>query len=154
MPDEARTLLTAFLSAEYGCDRVEPRLLHIGERAPSAHSRHWITAWNPLGQARARERNEASQQRLRTRIVAAGCIGDTGFARAPAGGAVPTWLEPCVVVRDVPQSVIDTLARQYRQLAIVSLAAGAPARLRCYRRFWIARFGVADMDDANIDWVA
>lgn len=154
MPHEARALLTAFLRAEYGCDDHEPRLLHIGESAPSAQARCWITAWNPLGHPRAMDRNEASQQRFQARIAASGWISDPGFARAPASDADSRWFEPCRVIRDAPADFIDTLARHYRQLAVVTLAVGAPARLRCYRRFWIARFGVADMDDANIDWVA
>lgn len=149
-------LLDQFLHAEYGCEHGTPALIHIGESSALPASRHWITAYNPLGAACPDASNLAAQQCLLEAVAAAGWHGEAGFARAPAAaaGQPSPWQEPCVVLHAVPDALVDRLAHQFRQLATVALHPGQPARLRCYRAFWHERFHRADMDAANIEWVA
>ena len=151
-----RDLLDQFLSAEYGCNRGTPALLHIGECCVPTGSRHWITAYNPLGAACADAVNLAAQQQLQEAVAAAGWHCEPGFARAPAvaPGRSSPWQEPCIVLHSAPDALVDRLAHRFRQLATVVLHPGQPARLRCYRAFWYERFHRADMDAANVEWVA
>jgi hypothetical protein len=154
MSNEAVKTLTAFLRAEYGDGHAEPRWLHIGETDTLADTRHWITAWNPFGVEREDSANHADQTALQDDLAAAGLASEPGWARSPASSTETSWCEPCAVVRGATDAFIDTLARRYRQLAIVVAPPGAPARLRCYSAFWIERFGIADMDARNVEWVA
>lgn len=151
-----RDLLDQFLCAEYGCESGTPALIHIGEHCALTASRHWITAYNPLGAASPDASNLAAQRRLLEAVAAAGCHGEAGFARAPAtADDLPNpWQEPCIVLHSVPDALVDQLAHRFRQLATVALHPGQPARLRCYRTFWRERCGHADMDAANVEWVA
>lgn len=154
MSNEALDVLTAFLCAEYGDGHAQPRWLRIGETDASAEARHWITAWNPLGIEREASVNHADQTALHDDLAAAGRASGPGWARSPAKTTGKSWCEPCAVVRGAPDALVDGLARRHRQLAIVVAIPGAPARLRCYRAFWIERFGIADMDARNVEWVA
>ncbi|MBK7145760.1 MAG: DUF3293 domain-containing protein [Xanthomonadales bacterium] len=151
-----RDLLDQFLCAEYGCESGTPALIHIGERCASAGSRHWITAYNPLGAICPDASNLAAQRLLLGAVAAAGWHGEAGFARAPATapGQPRPWQEPCIVLHSVPDALVDQLAHRFRQLATVALHPGQPARLRCYRALWRERFHCADMDAANVEWVA
>lgn len=153
MSDDALKVLNGFLSAEYGRDPVEPRLLHIGDRGTDRCALHWITAWNPLGIERDSEANAIAQHDLFAALAASGLQVERGFARAPQS-ADDDWNEPCAVARNADDPLIDALARRFRQLAVVVLRPEAPARLRCYRALWIERFGSADMDARNVEWVA
>lgn len=153
MSNEAREVLNGFLSAEYGRGPLEPHLIHIGERGIDRCILHWITAWNPLGIGRDDAANTLAQRDLLAALDASGWQIEPGFARAPAT-AGSAWHEPCAVVHAADSLSIDRLARHFRQLAVVVLEPGASARLRCYRALWIERFGSADMDARNVEWVA
>jgi hypothetical protein len=153
MSNEAWNTLNGFLRAEYGCEDSAPSRLRIGEPATTMSSRHWITAWNPLGLERGADANLAAQRELLTALAASGLQFEPGFARAP-GATDKGWNEPCAVVIGATDGAIDALAHHFRQLAVVVRSADAPARLRCYRALWIERFGIADMDAPNTEWVA
>ena len=154
MRNEAADVLNGFLDAEYGVDAPASAPLHVGEDDGAAWRRCWITAWNPLGLARDDDANAQAQAALQADLDAARCARDTGFARSPAGLPGKPWHEPCAVLHDASDALLDRLARRYRQLAVVVADPGAPARLRCYRQAWIERFGIADMDAPNVEWVA
>lgn len=153
MRHEALDVLNGFLQAEYGID-ARTTTVHIGEVLAEAKDHSWITAWNPLGLPCGEADNARTQAALLDQIDAAGCAHVPGFARSPTAASEPAWYEPCAVLQNAPVPLLDALARQYRQLAVVVALAGAPARLRCYRDCWIERFGVADMDAPNVEWVA
>lgn len=153
MSNEAREVLNGFLSAEYGRGPDETRLIHIGERYPETDSLHWITAWNPLGVMHDDAANTVAQRDLFAALAMAGLRIEDGFARSPQQSD-GDWREPCAVVHAADSLSIDALARRFRQLAVVVLEPEAPARLRCYRALWIERFGSADMDARNVEWVA
>ena len=154
MRNEAADVLNGFLDAEYGVDARSSAPLHVGEDDDAALRRCWITAWNPLGLVRDDDANARAQAALQADLGAAGCAHDAGFARSPADAPGKPWHEPCAVLRGGPDALLDRLARRYRQLAVVVADPGVPARLRCYREAWIERFGVADMDAPNVEWVA
>ena len=154
MRNEARDVLDAFLRAEYGADGPASAPLHVGEGGTDPARSCWITAWNPLGLERDAAANLSAQATLLAELDGAGCAHAPGFARSPDGWPGRSWHEPCAVLREAPDTLVDRLARRHRQLAVVLADPGAPLRLRCYRGFWIERFGVADMDAPNVEWVA
>lgn len=153
MSNEAWNTLNGFLRAEYGCDRTHSRAFRIGQCSASRTVRHWITAWNPLGIVRERAANNVAQRSLVAALGTHGLRFEPGFARSPQA-ADGDWNEPCAVTCNAAESRIDALAHHFRQLAVVVRSADAPARLRCYRAIWIERFGIADMDAPNTEWVA
>lgn len=153
MSNKALEVLNGFLRAEYGFDAAEDHPFHIGESTPATVILHWITAWNPLGRVHDDDTNAVAQRDLFAAASGSGLRCEHGFARSPRTSG-ERWNEPCAVVHAASDAEIDAWARRFRQLAVVVLKPGAPARLRCYRALWIERFGVADMDARNVEWVA
>jgi len=154
MGNEADLTLAGFLAAEYGCDSDAAALLRIGERTLAETPRCWITAWNPLGQFAGATENAAAQQQLISAVRREGRAFDRGFARSPRAPEGEPWNEPCAVIAHARSEFIDALAIAFRQLAVGVAQPGERVHLRCYRRFWLQRFDISDMDAANVEWVA
>ena len=78
-----------------------------------------LTAYNPGGEVRDRERNEADQSRLEHELTA---IGMT-FWPANGQSADASWSEPGVAVAGIDRAHACDLGSRYGQLAIYELTA-------------------------------
>ena len=159
MSNEAKRVLAGFLVAEYGIEGVPARILTIGETIASSTTLAWITAFNPLGEPRGEVENHTEQQRLCAQLRSAGMDVVSGFARSSEAVDGHSWFEPCAVVSDPALALIDALAQEHRQLAVVVASVTGGVRLRCYQSIWRQRFGTARTDAAGVDcgavdWIA
>jgi hypothetical protein len=119
-------LLRAYRRTRYAAG---PVAVTIGRRSPSAdallgrcrgRTAVLLTAWNPMSRRMPDGWNDRMQQALAARL--------RGHAVLDGSGTWRGWREALVlVIAPVPPMV--TLARQFRQRAVVMLAQGHPARL-------------------------
>ncbi|WP_179477054.1 MULTISPECIES: DUF3293 domain-containing protein [unclassified Rhodanobacter] len=129
------TLLQAYRDTEYlvCLDTVEWACIRVDQALPASLRRMvdvsawgFITAWNPLSEARALADNLAAQRALRADlqiIPDASMFAAIGIGR---GG----WHEPSLFVIGADQPSLDVLGRRYRQHAYVHGTGAEPARLR------------------------
>jgi hypothetical protein len=119
-------LLLAYRRTRYAVDDVGVRIGR-GSRAMDAWlARHdarvgvFVTAWNPRSRRMPAGWNARMQHRLRERLRRGAC-----FAAAGAGRC---WREEHLLVLAAPAWVIR-LAARFRQLGVVVVRTGHPARL-------------------------
>jgi hypothetical protein len=120
---------THFLVCVDACEWADIRIDQVLPASVQAlvAERGWgfITAWNPMSEVRAEAENLAAQREL------FGALKQLpGASIHPAIGVASQWHEPSVFVIGADVVVLDTLARQHRQLGYVHGSSGSPARLR------------------------
>jgi hypothetical protein len=89
-----------------------------------------LTAWNPGSRPQSRERNEASQDALLRELRDAGypCLSGINEPENAADSAT-AWIEPSVLVLDLPLDVARAIAARYGQLAFLWIDQQATPRL-------------------------
>ena len=128
-------LIAAYRATEYHVFANPPFVLRIGERcAPldallarsGAAGAAFLTAWNPYSEPAPLPVNSARQSDLIGIVEARGWRHWPGEGR----GADPDWPpEPSILVVGPSREEARALARDFRQHAIVWVAAGEPAEL-------------------------
>ena len=128
MPQDYRD--TAYLvcvdTVEWACIGVDRSLPDTLQLKVGAHSWGFITAWNPLSEARVLADNLAAQRKLLADIQAtpdASVFAAIGIGRSGRH-------EPSLFVIGPDRSTLDALGRRYRQHAYICGKATEPARLR------------------------
>ncbi len=147
-------LIALYWRANYGVVLPDRRsaALQIGTTLPTAVA-DWIgeanaaylTACNPHSKPLADDLNARRMNDLRTKLREHGCrfIEGAGVVLGEA------WSEPSVLVAALPLALLDGLAREFGQNAVLSIDHRGPPRLRVYRQDWFARVGFVD----GIAWV-
>ncbi len=124
------SLMRAFARTRYEAGGATVR---IGRRSPAldallrragAREAAFVTAWNPFSKPMPRGWNDRMQARLR-KALGARVIAD-------GWGSGQAWAERHLLAAGPPRR-IASLARRFRQHAIVAVAPGRPARI------WLAR---------------
>lgn len=113
-------------TVEWACLRVDQALPAPLQRFVGASSWGFITAWNPLSEARTLGDNLTAQRALfadLTAIPAASMFAAIGIGRSG-------WHEPSLFAIGVDQPTLDVLGRRYQQHAYVYGNGTDPARLR------------------------
>lgn len=120
-------LLRAWRATAYRVPGAEAR---IGRRSPALdavlrrlgrRSGGFVTAWNPLGRKMPEGWNRRMNRRLWQHLRRLPALPGVGEGRG--------WSEEHFLVAADPRRIVR-LARLFRQLGIVELHAGRPARLR------------------------
>lgn len=131
----APEVLEAYRKAEYVVFGEPPLVLRIGEpnrrldtmlQAAQKESAAFITAFNPGGQRRSDQDNEAAQVQLERTLAEKpyGCY--PGEGRDPAGH----WTaEPSLLVIGIPRAEAESLGLAFEQNAIVFVARGKAPEL-------------------------
>jgi hypothetical protein len=104
----------------------------------------YLTACNPHSRALSPEQNAERMRALREQLRVRG-------ERFLEGAGVllgEAWSEPSVLVASMPMPVVDRMARELEQNAVLTIARGGPPRLRLFRNDWRAHVD----DSVNIDW--
>jgi hypothetical protein len=113
-----------------------------GESWPLA----FVSACNPRSEAippvRNRQRMRSLLERLRNSCRLLPAVGH---------GPDPHWREASLLLAGLPITVVDALAREFGQNAIVTAARGQPAVLRIYREDWRCDL---DQDADDIEWAS
>lgn len=133
MPDIDEKLQQAYLDALYRVEgefdfrigeySLKLRDLHAGHHA---HHSHFITAFNPESKRLPAEENAARHAELGQRLDTLGAKKLAAAGLDPDGQWPP---EPGYLVFDLPHENVLTLARAYRQNAVVGIGHDAIARL-------------------------
>ena len=102
----------------------------------------FITTWNPFSQPAPRAENHGRQRVLLARL--------RGSARVvlAAAGFGTGWREPSLAVFAIEPDELDSLAREFRQNAILSFRARERVRLRLFRDDWRKALADSDVDFA------
>jgi hypothetical protein len=111
---------------EWACLRVDQALPPPLQGVVGANAWGFITAWNPLSEARTPADNLVAQRALfadLTAILDASIFAAIGMGRSG-------WYEPSLFVIGTDQPTLDVLGRRYRQHAYIHGAGAEPARLR------------------------
>lgn len=131
----APEVLEAYRKAEYVVFGEPPLVLRIGERncrldgmleVARKDSAAFLTAFNPGGQRRSDQDNEAAQVQLERALEEKpyGCY--PGEGRDPQG----RWsAEPSLLVIGIPRDEAEALGREFEQNAIVYVARGSAPEL-------------------------
>jgi hypothetical protein len=128
-------LIAAYRATEYRVFAVPAFVLRIGERCPlldallartRAAGAAFLTAWNPYSEPAPVAVNAARQAEL------VALVKDNGWLHLPGEGrgADFDWEpEPSILLIGPDRDEARALARDFRQHAIVWIAAGEPAEL-------------------------
>ncbi|GGE04602.1 hypothetical protein GCM10011515_25250 [Tsuneonella deserti] len=129
------SLIAAYRATDYHVFAEPPFVLRIGERSAAlddllqrsgAAGAAFLTAWNPYSEQVPLGANMARQAELIRNLEARGWQYIPGEGR----GADPAWpAEPSILLIGPSRDEAQSLARDFRQHAIVWASAGGPAEL-------------------------
>ena len=127
--------IAAYEATDYFAHDAEPVRLRIGDAAgdhrawlekKGAQSATILTAWNPLGEEKAREENDRAQRQLLADIEAAQLRWLPASGEDPAGAWQP---EPGFCVFDLAGEKLDEWLAAFRQNAAVRITRDDKCRL-------------------------
>ena len=130
-----KALLDAFQATDYRVRLTRGGWVSIRIDAPlpaalqslvGTQSWGFITAWNPLAQARHRSDNRIAQRQLLAALRALPAI----VAIRPALGVGSNWREPSLFVLGLDTAALDSLARDHAQRAYLHGCASGSTQLR------------------------
>jgi hypothetical protein len=130
---DAAELAVAYAQAEYAVVLDGDALsMRVGEPARDVEA-YWpaqrygfITAWNPASVPHSDAANETANVALVARLDAIGAKRQPAHAFDKEG----QWGEAGWLVADIEESMLDLLAREFRQAGVLAWAFGEPVRLR------------------------
>jgi len=130
---DAAELALAYAAAEYAVALDGDALpLRVGRPALDLEA-YWpagryvfVSAWNPASQPHSDSANQAADERLVARLVAAGVQRHAAWAQDQAG----RWREPGWLLADLDDAAANALAREFGQAGVLAWQRGEPVRLR------------------------
>jgi len=125
--DDERWDLWAGAVIDCEIDGDRRRLSGADAGTPPATPLFVLTAYNPGGEARDRDRNEADQRRLERELIAIG----VSFWPADGQSVDGSWSEPGVAVGGLDRAEACELGRRYGQLAVYELDEHDVHVVRC-----------------------
>lgn len=132
-PNRVPALVRAYLEADYRWELDGQWLpLAIGEAAPAPEAAHpgardfgFLSAYNPASEPRTDRSNRASDEAMRTELVATGKPLRPAFASAPNR----SWREPGWLAVDLGRPAVHGLMQRFGQLGVLWWARESPVRL-------------------------
>lgn len=132
---DAGELAAAYAEADYAV-RLDGDTFRIKVGNPAGDvEAYWpasqyafITAWNPASRPTSDAANQSADSSLVAQLKAIGAPHQPAWAEAPSGD----WREPGWLVTGLDPHMLDALAHEFGQAAVLHWEQGRPVRLKMY----------------------